>query len=303
MSELTNEKSYQVWFESFEEMERELPALIGRVNGAQFKQRVIDKTSAYGGRSWHGTDGGAPECFRLIKEGWPEMLKTLQPMIERLRTTFSLDNAAALNVEVRRRKVRRMDHGDSLDITRVWNGQLDTAWSKPVKFPRISASQKYATIYFDAATPGAVDAKDTLWRAAAAICMIEVLTRMGVNTEVWVGSTGTSPYEYGTRAPGRFLSAVRVKAFTDPLNEDRMATMLSCAFYRTWGFGMYMAGPWRASLGLGTVSPCGLPQVLQERADAGQRTFTFHGCLSFEQAARNVAEVVSSIERKQESAA
>jgi hypothetical protein len=298
MSERITKDEYEVWFESLAEMEAELPALIKRKNTAHWQRTVIDGgTGMYGGsRNWFGCDGGSSECFRLLRDGWPDLFKEMQPMLAQLRRHFALDTAAAVQTEVRRRKRRHMDSGDDLDMTRVWNGQLDTAWSKPVKEPRMSASQRYATIYVDSATSGATSAHDTLWRAATAMCMIEVLTRMGVNTEVWVGTTGVGVYaEHG--APRKFRSAVRVKQFTQPVNEDRMTTMVSSAFYRSWLFGTYMAGPWQTCSSLGMIAPQGMPKILADRAEKGERMFTIGYCLNEHSAQALVKSVIDSIQK------
>jgi hypothetical protein len=128
------------------------------------------------------------------------------------------------------------------------------------------------------------------------MCMIEVLTRMGVNTEVWVGTTGAGVYqEYG--APRKFRSAVRVKQFTQPVNEDRMTTMVSSAFYRSWLFGTYMAGPWQTCSSLGMIAPQGMPKILADRAEKGERMFTIGYCLNEHSAQALVKSVIDSIQK------
>lgn len=290
MSELIKGDEYHVWFESLEEMEIEMPAMIARCNQYRWESSVTESRS---GASWFYASS-AGEAFTKIRDGWPELVATLEPMIEQLRKRFSMGTAAAVNTEVRRRKIRRGASGDSLDMNRVWNGDLDHAWSKPEKFPRLSASQRYATIFADCSASACVRAPDTLWRAAAAYCMIELLTRMGINTEVWSGASGSNNFsERG--APYKFRSGVRIKEFTQPLNENRLATMLCAPFYRTWLFGAYMAGPWRVSGGLAGLYNMGLPKPLVDRKEAGERVFTVGSCLSFDSAVTAIQGAIDEL--------
>lgn len=293
MSTFKTDSEYHVWFESLEEMEREMPAMIDQHNADLWRTEVMGVRRGY---SWFGC-ADAATAMRYIKDGWPELSESLQPKIDKLRKSFNLDNAAALNVEVRRRKRQRGDHGDTLDMTKVWNGDMEHAWERPVKFPRISNTQKYATIFADCAVNCSVTSEETLWRAAAIHCMIEMLTRMGVNTEIWSGASAHGIFDHGPR----FLWAgVRVKDFTQPLNYDRLATMLCSVFFRTWLFGAYMAAPWRANKHLGFPRGHGLVKPLRDRQEAGERVFRIGNCLNEWTAEAEIKRVVAEIQKPKE---
>lgn len=292
MSSVTENNEFHAWWESFDEMKRELPAMIAVANEQHFKSSV---TYSGQGRDWYHANSSRM-AMEKCESGWPELVAELQPMIEKLREALALGSAAVQELQVRKRKIRRMDHGDSLDITRVWNGDLEHAWSKPCKFPRLARSQKYVTIFADLACGSIYTAQDTLWRAASAYVLIDVLTRMGVSTEVWSGCTG-SPAFASSYAPKSMRAGVRIKNFDQPLNADRLAVMMCAPFYRTWGFGMYMAGPWAARSGLAMVQDHvkALPKPLQLRREAGERVVLVAKALSFSKALTVVQETIDSI--------
>jgi hypothetical protein len=163
-----------------------------------------------------------------------------------------------------------------------------------VKHPRLSTSQRYATIYVDLAANAHVTNEQMLWGSALSVCVVDVLTRMGVNTEVWSGSSCAGPFTRSSD-PSNLISGIRVKEFTQPLNEDRMASALSAAFFRTWLFGAILSTPHRSYSGLGHADQRGLPAPLQERQDAGERVFRVAGAHSQYQAERIMAEILATL--------
>lgn len=295
MSTYQDAKAFHIWFDSIEEMEREIPSMTAVANGERWNH-LLNGTGRYKDYNsiWYYART-SQEAMAKCRDGWPELMEQLKPMIAKLRQSTGLATAAAVQVDVRRRKIRRGDNGDSLDMSRVWSGDLDTAWSKPVKFPRLSASQRYATIFADCSVSAHVNAVETLWRAAAAYCMVEMFNGMGVNTEVWSGLSGTECYQ-SHAAPYKLRGGVRVKQFSQPINENRLATMLCAPFYRTWLFGMYMCGPWQSAGGLGHIDDSKeLVKPLDDRKQAGERVISMGRCLSFSDAVREVESVIKTL--------
>lgn len=284
-----------VVFDSLEEMKANLPTFIKQQNEDVWKASVL---SAGYGTSWFGTRD-AREAMEKIEKGWPDLTQKLQPMVAQLRQKMNLDSVMAVSSEVRRRKRHRGDYGDALDMTRVWSGDLDHAWERPMKFPRLAAHQRYATIYVDLAANAGVTNSEMMWGAALSLCVIDVLTRMGLNTEVWCGSSCYGPF-IGSGAPREMISGVRVKEFSQPLNEDRLVVMLSAAFFRTWGFGMIMAPDFKASSGLGSAQQRGLPLPLEERLAKGERVFRISGAHSAYAAEQSMQAVMSALADRKE---
>lgn len=291
--EYISAKEYHIWFESLEEMKAELPAMTERANPDRWLSYCASHT--YLAEKWFGV-ANAERAMELIDLGWPELSERLTQYTSQLKQTVDLASAEAVTIEVRRRKRHRMDYGDSLDMHRVWGGELDRAWERPVRTPRQTATQRYATVYVDLAMAGMYRFNTSTWRAAAALCMVEMLTAMGVNVEVWVGDSGRHSYaDYD--APLYFWSGVRIKEYMQPLNDDRLATMCSAAMLRTWGFRMIMGGPWRTDYAYGYPLQTGIVKPLRDRQEAGERVFRIGNCLSLEEASRDVKGAIAALKK------
>jgi hypothetical protein len=290
-------QEYHVWFDSVAELHRELPAMQLRANRGDWNRRM----SSYYDGDWygHGIHIGS-EAIEIIAKGAPDLLALMQPMIQALRKELSLDTAAAIQVETRRRKRHRSDYGDTLDMHRVWSGDLDRAWERPVREPRLTPTERYASVFLDLGVLSDVDAVDTLWRGAAGLCMVDTLTRMGVSVELWAGASGRSTYEYG---PDYRWSGVRVKEYAQPLNEERLAAVAHAMFHRTFSFGMYLAAPFKATSGLGRPTHTGLVKPLRDRAEAGERVFRVGECLTRLQAVCEVQKVIDALKNPSKEAA
>lgn len=291
MTTLKHGDEHHVWFDSLDEMERELPKSVAL--GANRKR--YSEILAGRGDGWCRTQLGVPSMAvanDAIANGSEPLLNQLQPLIERLRQALGLGTAAALQLDVRRRKLRRGDHGDNLDMGRVWGGELDTAWSRPVRWPKVSATQRYCTVFTDCAMPAYCDADDSLWRAAMSQCLVEILTRMGFSTEVWCGATGVRRFE---RGPYKHFCGVKIKDFTQPLNESRLAVMMHAMFYRSRIWAMYCDAPYQLVGSLGNPAQSGLVMPLRERAANGERVFRVSNVTSADSAVVEIQRIVDEL--------
>lgn len=294
MSEYTNGREYHQWFDSLEEMECELPDMLDRRNRESYEDRL--RRHEHDAFEWYGC-ASHRQAMKFITEGWPQLVKELQPMIAELRDKFSLGDTTAIQTEVRRRKIRRGESGDVLDMTRVWNGDLEHAWSKPERTFRLGNTQRYATVFADGACSANVKAEQTLWRAAVSYCAVEILTQMGINTEIWAGHSSVESYPYG---PHFACSGVRVKSYLQPLNPDRVCTMLSSAFFRTWSMAMIDAAEWEVSRVRGHVHAVGLVKPLADRVKNGERVFRISQCLSRSEAYTEMSKIINLLKQDKE---
>lgn len=296
----TSNNEYHVWFDSMEELDEDLKKIQLPENAVRYRHFLTRQgAGGYTPAHWLGGLSTGLEVLEKVRYGWPEMLARLQPIVAQLRTSLELDSVTPMGIEMRRRKRHRSDHGDSIDMHRVWGGQLDKAWERPIKVQRMQMTERYATLYSDLSVQHFVHTDHTLWRAAAMFCCVEVLTRMGINTEVWAGGSHSSSYIGG---PSMSWNAVKIKEFTQPLNDDRLASMLSAPFLRTIGFGMMLCAPWRPAGNMGIPHNSGLVQPLRDRQAAGERVFRMGECLTFEGAKLEVQKVIETLKVSKEAA-
>jgi hypothetical protein len=290
---------YHIWFDSFEEFERELPAMIARKNQLMYDS-LKGSGFASGGTRWWGHSEGYQGMMKRLREGWSEYLTEVRVAEQLMDLHMELGTAEVIVKDVRRRKRHRRDMGDSLDMHRVWSGDLEHAWERPERVPRRAPSERYATVYVDLAAASMRDARDGIWRAAATMKICDLFTASGISTEIWTGDSTKYPYQNG--GPLKSWNAVRIKEFSQPLNEDRLAALSSVGTLRSLGFAMILGGPWAASTGYGSPLNEGLPLVLRERQKAGQRVIRIGECWTLADAKKELAIVARMLKPVEDAA-
>lgn len=232
------------------------------------------RDAGYGGDSWYGTSGGAKAVLEKTQNGWPE-----------LRTAM-IDKVKGMELEIpvfpsmthtRRRKRQWGEHGDTLDINRVWNGQLDRAWQRPVRVERLSQNMRRISLAFDVTANAGVTNESALWRGALCMLLVDSLARAGRTFEIYVIDSTIGAFPSG---PRRLWTSWLVKSSSMPIVPDRLAAMVSVGYMRTVGFAAENMGPWTVSSGLGGALNAGLPHSLRDRQKAGEVVLRIGECYS-----------------------
>jgi len=221
-----------------------------------------------GASKWSGTPGGYDAFRKLMLYGWPERREKLERMMAHEDIQAKITQGRGMT---RRRKIQRGDHGDHLDQERVWMGDLENAWTRPVKMNRLTSTSKNVTLVFDVSASGGVSDEDSLWRAGLCMALTDSIARSGRTYEVWIiDSTFSAFQKHAHKCPNRLWSAFRVKASGDPVNMDRLCGMLGVGFMRTTGFlamSAYLSDP---GWGYGCALRAGLPHTLHQRRLQGE---------------------------------
>lgn len=158
------------------------------------------------------------DVIALTDQGWPEGQQTVSDLI---------DQAAAIEAtpQDRRRRLSRGNTGDSLDISAVYRGRLDIAWSRAVRQPSY-APQKIdilANMICQSNDPPSV----LQWRGAAAAALADKLTACGYMVRIVVGNGGV------VRASQEKASLrVVVKDYDKPLDVATLAAITLPGFAR-----------------------------------------------------------------------
>jgi hypothetical protein len=300
-------KTVHVCYESIEEFEAALSKEL-TVNKDHAQRTVYERSNKHRenyGNKWFGCDDGIT-AMQKVKDGWPEMYARLMNMWGDVRPELKLSPST---VHVRRRKRMRADYGDTLDMHRVWSGELDKAWERPERTYRLSASQRHAIIYIDLGTTCIEKADSVLWRSAAAILICDLLQATGRSVEIYVGAHQLYPFEdargmWGdsgkgnSDVPQHLRMAMRVKAYTQPLHMEQLSAMVTMAFYRTYGFLMIMANPYKTSESLGFLDGGKLPEQLLIRERAGELVVRIGHCNTMEGAEQEFFAVQAALAKE-----
>lgn len=265
-----------VIYDSLEELEAVAVPLCKQHNKFTFEVSMEGQGHS---KRWFGVEGGGHQARQKILRGWPQLLQTLQPMLNRLEISEAVSPHKAI---VRRRKMQRSDSGDFLDIHRVNSGELDKAWIRPKRINLFGVTNRSATIVINTALSAATSFDDALWRCAVAVKICGLLQASGLSVEIYSGSSVT-----GITGNLDWNGYCRIKEYLQPLQEERLAAMCSAAFLRTYMFIAIGSTAERVASGLGHPSQ-GLPIQLQERKKNGELVVELGRCFSFEDAKRDL---------------
>lgn len=246
--------------------------------------------------SWLGVPGGWREIIQKTSYGWPDLRKQLEAMMQGIELEIP---RLETHTAIRRRKRVRSDHGDVLDMHRVYNGELDKAWELPTRIERMAVNTKRVTLAFDVTANGGVRHDEAMWRAALCTLLTDRLAQLGRVFEVWVIDSTCNPFQdYG--APPNLWSSWCVKASGDPIVMDRLCAMVSVGYMRICGFVAEGCGPWTVSSGFGGALNSGLPASLRERQDGGEAVIRIGECYNRWQVIQEFARAIAEVEEHAE---
>lgn len=152
---------------------------------------------------------------------------SLVPMIDQLNQLIQIkDNINEVPI-LRRKKVNKQ-FGDELDIHKVYQGKLDTAWRTT---ERVEFDQEHhlITLLIDIGGNCNIDAKDTLWVAASCLKVVSDIERSGKSVQIIVGGAATTVTTNGSD----MTVTCTVKKYNEHLSVERLAAMSHIGFYRS----------------------------------------------------------------------
>jgi hypothetical protein len=167
---------------------------------------------------WYGVEKGLPQVREILSRGWHEGRERLDKVADQLGATQNI----AKPVSVRRRRIRS-DQGDTLDMNRVWAGDISQAWER---CSRITASTtRYIEIIASPAINAGTDASVTFWRGAAALVLADAASAAGYAVAI----TAAIPTRRTLQSGEDCLDLVTMKGYSDPLDMDNLASLICLA--------------------------------------------------------------------------
>jgi hypothetical protein len=243
------------------------------------------------GHGWCGTNsakkkGETPTqtTLRLIREGWDEGVKLMDSVAGSVEIPTP--------VSIRRRNVWS-DQGDEVEMQRVWQGQLDTAWRKVAK--PLGMGPKRVRVVIDSIASGGEDEQRMRWRGVAAMKLADALINAGYSVQVESAFKGSDG--------GDWIARVIVKEYTAPLDLSSLAATTALpAFFRALGHDWHFIPSERriydTGYGVGTLNK-------DDVADSGDDAPVFLASPKLTtdtKAAEWVADCVKELQREMEEA-
>lgn len=184
------------------------------------------KHDAHFGMEWTGTltwEG----TVEKMRNGWPLQEELMLKKLEQIELPLALRKPET----VKRRKRRRADFGNAVDIHEVNQGRSDRAWERTehVKLPTVGNKLVHIDINLSAAC--GVKLEDMLWRGALVLRIYEALIKMGKSVAIsgyyaalglWNTNGG---YSVG-------MVSCKIKDYGEPMSVSKLAPMVHGAFFR-----------------------------------------------------------------------
>lgn len=227
-----NERMVSAHFDSIIELMEERPSKVGR-NASQFRELIVSGKN--GGRRWYGpTNSNSKSVVDHALLGDAELYERhVQQMVTQLEKEYgyrTMDYEQQIT-SVRRRKVRK-ELGDELDIHRVYQGDLQRAWTTT---ERIEVDHKHhlVTLMIDLVDNANQDVVPTLWKAAVVIYLKREIERAGKSVRILAGSCAEGTFAQMNKL---VTTSIVIKEYNQQLNFERLAAMSHLGFFRTFGF-------------------------------------------------------------------
>lgn len=210
-----------------------------------------------GGHAWYGIDTDKPsEAINAILKGYKPGLETIQ------RAAAQLEPFPIKSVK---RTRARGAQGDDLDIMRVYDGQLDKAWSTTKALSGSAQYGKEIKIACDVGGTHYTNSDALKWRGAFAAILADAYAQAGYRVEVLAYAYNRNMID-GEYGGGTALqTTVKVCDSADPFDLEKLAnTICFPGFLRTLIFEDFLTVPLRIRDGLGHSGTGVVPSILKD---------------------------------------
>lgn len=161
-------------------------------------------------RSWYGLPGGGSATMQDAGAELMALPPVLGPEVAQLAQDVKLPHLA--NV---RRRSSWGDHGDELNLDRVYSGRLDVAWRTTRK---VAGNPPKVRVLCDVVAGNYLRAEQMRWRGVAACALMTALRGAGYSAALSVGK-----YAIGTRKGSWWSMYVDLIPFGAPIDVTALA--------------------------------------------------------------------------------
>lgn len=165
----------------------------------------------------------------LIREGWPQGGQVAAVVSDHIRES-------APQPKDLRRKLGWSDHGDELDMTRVYRGDLDRAWKRARRqYGVTQQSFRIAFHWCDYAS----DWRSMIYNGITAIALADLLERYGYRCEIIGIHTGGVFPNGQLKQAWQAISVLPVKGYDEPVRVDALAAIAHPGTFKHLGIQGY----------------------------------------------------------------
>lgn len=231
---------YTQHYDSAVDLDHALTTLQPRTDGAdairqRLQQNKINDVANYGGIRT------VKEARKLVVKGWPEGASRIKGLAEQIKDKIQRPTS------IRRRMVWD-EQGDELELSKVYSGELDSAWRNPRR--TASYAPPVITLYLPWGGNWSEFPEELFWKSAPALAVADALESCGYRVELIAVSRASQPRDTDA------VTMVTVKPADTPVDLGTLAAVCCHAgIYRTLGFATILHHPAYVSASLGSWEP------------------------------------------------
>lgn len=222
-------------------------------NAAYYDESVLNESRS---STWYGDRcGNGNGALNIVDKGWKKGLKRAHDE--------HIDKIALPTLPNIKRKRIRADRGDSLDIHRVYSGDLSRAWQTTKKHPKATHTGGKVTLFLNYAMVATEESDNLFWRGALAAVLIDHLEKTGRRVQLVCFSA--THRHMANDSDQKLVASLVVKAFHQPMSLDKLFSVAAFAgFFRVVGFRMILNQSGRVTATLGTKDATKLPLIAED---------------------------------------
>lgn len=196
----------------------------------------------------------------------------LEQLEDKIRILDKVTGKNTIDYEQKIQKSRRRrtfgDEGDELDIEKVYNGDLDTCWTRTEKI-EFDTTHKFVTLFIENGAAWNENVTSSFWRAAVAVFLTRELERAGKSVKIVVGSCARGALKTSNK---KLAQSMTVKEYNQHVSLERVAAMTHLGFFRTVSFALFHMSDYTVCGNIGSpdwINNGNWPIQLQKQADKG----------------------------------
>lgn len=230
---------------------------------------------------WYGTRS-REELDDFIQHGWKEGIERAEEIKSEITSEIDME---VMPIPRRRRVFG--DHGDEVDMQKVYAGNLDSAWSSCRRTNVVERPIKKVFVSIDAT--GGTSAEQMFYKGVCGYILTDLLENSGYRVELVGFYGGTGCFVSESR---HLYTEVCFKRSDEPFDPNRLivATALG-GFFRYHGFKDILSNPYKALLGLGGAVHS-VPSELRNEDDIVLRNVGYKS-----QVVEEINRIVSSLKK------
>ena len=245
-----NDKMVSLHFDSLIELLDYDPNLIKIDHNRKLYDSIVSSRKGEDNNTWYGKNRQTGDD--VIKDallGWKDGFEIATERASMLDEDVAKEYTQL--VSKYKRKHVKSDFGDEIDIHKVYQGQIDKAWSKTERF-EIDVKHKLFTLFIDVGGLSSIDAEDTIWRSAVALKITEQLIKAGKAVKIIVGASANDLLIYNRKKV--VTTDITVKQYNEPLSYERLVAMANIGFHRIFTFKSRTMLPYKIDYNFGCTT-------------------------------------------------